>query len=97
MQAGNCKIQSIVSAAERAAALRVGRCEICSVTEGELRASGQSLEVCGIEHFWDLASSETTFLAVPMCPDCHRAHHLDAQLTNDPGPGAARQSWEELV
>ena len=92
-----CKYQSVVSEADKLAALRLGRCEVCSRTDSDLRADGQTLEVCGVEHYTDVATGETIILAIPLCNDCHRQQHMNARMVFEPCPFVARQSWEMLA
>lgn len=97
MSVARCKFQAAVGEADKAAALKLGRCELCSQTEEDLRKAGQTLEVCCIEHYTDLALGETIALVIPLCADCHRMHHLNAHMDSEPCPDTARRSWELLV
>ncbi len=89
-----CNYQAVVTDTEKSAALKLGRCEICSRTEDELQELGRELEVCGVEHYSDIASGEACSLTIPICTECHRKYHLNAQLHEVPCPYVARRSWE---
>lgn len=93
----SCNFQAVVKPRDAAAALDLSRCEICSISEQELRERGQSLEVCGVEHVSDLATGENVQIAIPLCPDCHAKHHLDSRQSHQPCQNAARRSWERLI
>lgn len=97
MSAKTCNFQSVVAPSDKSAALLLSRCEVCSISAEELRLVGRSLEVCGVEHYSDLTSGDSVSVAIPLCPECHRRHHLDASLRHEPCHRAARRSWEKLV
>lgn len=92
-----CAYQLVASKAEKTTALRLGRCEMCSGTEGDLRTDGQKLEVYGVEHYTDFATGETIVLAIPLCNDCHQQQHINAQMVREPCPFVALQSREVLT
>jgi hypothetical protein len=92
-----CRYQSKVTAGEFAAALDQACCQNCSISASELLARAQTLEVCGEEFGYDAVTGEKVLVAIALCPDCHREHHLDSKRHHNPCQVAARLSREHLV
>ncbi len=96
MSARECKFQRTVELPELKDALRNGVCDHCGATVSELIPLGQVLEICGQEYCFDYETGEAVEIAVALCPACHEANHLDAQLRHNPCHISARRSREKL-
>ena len=92
-----CNYQAVVGDEDRAAAQTLGRCEFCNRSESDLGKIGQEMQVCGIEHYSDIALGKSIVLTIPLCPECHLDHHLNVHMQSEPCPFVARRSWETLV
>lgn len=92
----SCNFQRQVSAADKKSALDQQRCEECSISAAELADRGETLEVCGVEHFSDLSTGKQLLIAIPLCPECHQKFHLTSGFGHDPCQTSARRSWEQL-
>ena len=91
-----CKVQSKLTAFDKIDALAEGVCRHCGQPAWKLQASGQRLEVCGDEYLLEIDENDKEIEPLPLCPDCHKAHHLDGKRHHNPCPFKARRSRESL-
>lgn len=76
---------------------REPNCEACGISADELEQAGNSLEICGAEHYSDPVSGERFLIPVALCPKCHMENHREASGRLNPCHLAAARSWAVLV
>lgn len=89
-----CKFHKTARTREIEEAIARHRCEDCGVSLNELMKKGQSLEICGTEHYSNPVTGERFVVATSLCPDCHSRRHLDVELEIDPRPSFREWVWE---
>jgi thymidine kinase len=85
-----CNLQKQISALERIDALAEGSCRHCGKQAWMLQALHKRLEVCGQEFMLPIGTRGRVIDYMPLCPDCHAAHHRDTEGRHDPCPLHAR-------
>ncbi len=90
----SCNYQQVVTPDDRQRALLSPICHDCGCTAEELRAAGQTLEVCGEEFSYDLATGQRVLRTLALCPACHAEHHRDDKNRHNPCQISARRSLE---
>ena len=96
MGSSGCNLQSRTTAEEKVEALEESARRHCGVPAWRFQASGQRLVICGEELPSQLFGEEPESELLPLCPHCHKAHHLDVKHQHDPCPFGARRSRGSL-
>ncbi len=94
MSSIKCNFQKFVRPIDKLRAVVQGTCDHCEATTASLAREGKTLEVCGAEYMTDPITAEREFELLTLCPDCHRAQHLDADGNHNPCQVKARNSRE---
>jgi len=89
-----CDYQGVVTPREIVEALAETQCRHCGESADSLSKIGKKLAVCGEEYLSQLGREKRVLTPIPLCPDCHRDYHLDANGNHQDCQLIARQSRE---